>query len=48
MAEDSEVTATTALFRFEEICGGLTMEDLNLAVAAHQFSHGMFSFLIRL
>ncbi|KAF7763827.1 hypothetical protein Agabi119p4_8364 [Agaricus bisporus var. burnettii] len=44
MVEDSEVTATTALFRFEEICGGLTMEDLNLAVAAHQFSHGKLQY----
>ncbi|XP_006463118.1 hypothetical protein AGABI2DRAFT_119942 [Agaricus bisporus var. bisporus H97] len=44
MAEDSEVTATTALFRFEEICSGLTMEDLNLAVAAHQFSHGKLQY----
>ncbi|KAF7763439.1 hypothetical protein Agabi119p4_7976 [Agaricus bisporus var. burnettii] len=40
MENDSSVTASAALSRFEEVCASLTKADLNLPVAAYLWSDG--------
>jgi hypothetical protein len=40
--DDSSVTASGALSRFEEICAPLTVGDLDLPVAAYRWSDGVF------